>query len=116
MKMAWIRFLALVTTCCAAAPHDGASQPRASSGDGVGVEPDDGIDGSQGSEGDDGGAAAFNGDHRAAGAASGVGRGTIVLETDPAGHPIAFRWAPGAGYHEHATTIALARAEAVGAP
>jgi hypothetical protein len=52
------------------------------------------------------------GDPRAAGAASGVGRGTIVLETDPAGHPVAFRWAPGAGYHEHVTTIALARAEA----
>lgn len=48
----------------------------------------------------------------AAGAASGVGRGTIVLEADPAGHPVAFRWAPGAGYHEHATTIVLARAEA----
>jgi len=51
-------------------------------------------------------------DRRAAGAASGVGRGTIVLESDPAGHPVAFRWAPGSGYHEHVTTIVLARAEA----
>jgi hypothetical protein len=56
------------------------------------------------------------GDHRAAGAASGVGTGTVVLETDPAGRPVAFRWAPGTGYHEHATTIALARVEADAAP
>jgi hypothetical protein len=49
-------------------------------------------------------------DQRAAASRTGVGRGTIVLDLAPDGHPIAFRWAPGAKFHRHTTTIVLARA------
>ena len=49
-------------------------------------------------------------DQRSAGARTGVGRGSIVLELDAAGQPIAFRWGPGAKFHRHETTIVFGRA------
>lgn len=49
------------------------------------------------------------GDARGAAHATGLGQGEIVLVTDGAGAPVAYRWSRGRGLPEKATTIALGR-------
>ena len=41
--------------------------------------------------------------------ATGVGRGTMVLETNAAGAPVAYRWSPLHVSHRHATEIVMGR-------
>jgi hypothetical protein len=41
--------------------------------------------------------------------ATGVGRGTMVLETNAAGAPVAYRWSPLHSSHRHATEVAMGR-------
>ncbi len=50
-------------------------------------------------------------DVRAAGSKSGVGEGTIALDVNVSGAPIAFRWATTGRYRDHTTDIALGRVE-----
>jgi len=40
---------------------------------------------------------------------TGIGRGTIVLETDANGSPVAYRWSPGKASRRHETHIELGR-------
>ena len=41
--------------------------------------------------------------------ATGVGRGTVVLETNASGLPIAYRWSTWHSSHRHATQIVMGR-------